>query len=154
MRCFITGDGALFLNAADKIGSYFDQPHLYDRLVSMLQQLDFQLAKFMQKKFSIDFHLKYFYYLFSFLSIYNILYVLLSLPHRNDAEIAKICNLWTFWLAIQLIFHLFKIHKKAFLPNAPYMKKCNDILKISLHFLHLWSIGQKGFLSDFEKMVY
>ncbi len=28
------------------------------------------------------------------------------------------------------------------------------ILKMSLHFLHLWSIGQKGFLSDFEKMVY
>ncbi len=27
-------------------------------------------------------------------------------------------------------------------------------LKISLHFLHLWSVGQKSFLSDFEKMVY
>ncbi len=27
-------------------------------------------------------------------------------------------------------------------------------LKMSLHFLHLWCIGQKVFLSDFEKMVY
>ncbi len=27
-------------------------------------------------------------------------------------------------------------------------------LKILLHFLHLWSIGQKSFLTDFEKMVY
>ncbi len=26
-------------------------------------------------------------------------------------------------------------------------------LKMSLHFLHLWKIGQKGFLLDFEKMV-
>ncbi len=26
--------------------------------------------------------------------------------------------------------------------------------KMSLHFFHLWSVGQKGFLSDFEKMVY
>ncbi len=30
----------------------------------------------------------------------------LRLPHRNDAEIAKICNLWTFWLVIQLISRL------------------------------------------------
>ncbi len=28
------------------------------------------------------------------------------------------------------------------------------ILKMSLRFLHLWSIEQKGVLSDFEKMVY
>ncbi len=46
-------------------------------------------------------------------------------------------------------------------------KKCSDILKVasvgrgeiatfkmSLHFLDLWSIGQKAFLSDFEQMVY
>ncbi len=26
--------------------------------------------------------------------------------------------------------------------------------KMSLHFSHLWSVGQKGFLSDFKKMVY
>ncbi len=45
----------------------------------------------------------------------------LRLPHRNDAKIAKICNLWTFWLVIQLINHLFKIRQKAFLPNDPQM---------------------------------
>ncbi len=38
----------------------------------------------------------------------------LRLPHRNDAEIAKICNLWTFWLVIQPISRLFRIRKKAF----------------------------------------
>ena len=27
-------------------------------------------------------------------------------------------------------------------------------VKMSLHILHLWSIGKKGFLTDFEKMVY
>ncbi len=27
----------------------------------------------------------------------------LRLPYRNDARIAKICNLWTFWLVIQLM---------------------------------------------------
>ena len=31
----------------------------------------------------------------------------LRLPHRNDAKIAKICNLRTFWLVIHLINHLF-----------------------------------------------
>ncbi len=40
-------------------------------------------------------------------------------PQRNDAKMAKICNLWTFWLVIQLINHLFKIQKKALLPNTP-----------------------------------
>ncbi len=25
----------------------------------------------------------------------------LRLPHRNDAKIAKICNLWTFWLVME-----------------------------------------------------
>ncbi len=25
---------------------------------------------------------------------------------------------------------------------------------MSLHFLHLWTIGQKGFLSDFDDMLY
>ncbi len=53
---------------------------------------------------------------------------MLRLPHRNDAKIAKVCNIWTFWLVIQLIHRLFKIRQKAFL--------------------------QKGLLSDFEKMVY
>ena len=48
-----------------------------------------------------------------------IIYPWLRLPHRNDAEMAKICNLWTFWLVFQLINHLFKIRQKAFLPNAP-----------------------------------
>ncbi len=41
----------------------------------------------------------------------------------NDAKIANICNLWTFWLLIQLVNHLFKFQKKAFLPNTPLMGK-------------------------------
>ena len=32
----------------------------------------------------------------------------LRLPHRNDAKIAKICNLCTFWPVIQPISHLSK----------------------------------------------
>ncbi len=36
---------------------------------------------------------------------------LLRLPYRNDAEIAKFCDLWTFWPVIQLINHLFKIRQ-------------------------------------------
>ncbi len=40
-----------------------------------------------------------------------LLVIILRLPHRNDAKMAKICNLWTFWPLIQLINHLFK---KAF----------------------------------------
>ncbi len=47
----------------------------------------------------------------------------LSLPHRNYAKLAKFWNLWTFWLIIQLISHLSKIQKKAFLPNT-YRPKC------------------------------
>ncbi len=43
----------------------------------------------------------------------------IRLPYRNDAKIAEICNLWTFWPVIQPISHLFKIGQKAFLPNAP-----------------------------------
>ncbi len=38
--------------------------------------------------------------------------------HRNDAKLAKICNLWTFCLVIQLINHLFIIQQTAFWPNA------------------------------------
>ncbi len=37
----------------------------------------------------------------------------LRLPHRNDAKIAKIHNLWTFWPVIRPINHLFKIRQKA-----------------------------------------
>ena len=37
----------------------------------------------------------------------------LRLPHRNDAKIAKIRNLWTFWPVIQPINHLFKIRQKG-----------------------------------------
>ena len=29
--------------------------------------------------------------------------MILRLPHRNDAEIAKISNFWTFWPVFQLI---------------------------------------------------
>ncbi len=57
----------------------------------------------------------------------------LRLPYRNDAKIAETFNLWTFWPVIQPLSHLFKM---------------------LLYFLHLWSIGQKSFLSDFEKMVH
>ncbi len=61
-----------------------------------------------------------------------------------------------FWLVIHLINRLFKIQKKAFLTNAPYISPppTDASLKISLHFLHLWSIGQKGFLLYFKNMVY
>ncbi len=38
----------------------------------------------------------------------------LRLPHRNDANITKICNLWTFWPVIQPINNLFEICQKAF----------------------------------------
>ena len=48
-------------------------------------------------------------------------YLLLRLPHRNDAKIAKICNFWTVWPVIQLINHLFKIEQKAFLPNTIFV---------------------------------
>ncbi len=68
---------------------------------------------------------------------------MLRIPDSYDAKIVKICNLWTFWPVIQLICPLFKIRQKALLPNTPKVR-----------FLHLWSIGQKGFLSEFEKMVY
>ncbi len=60
----------------------------------------------------------------------------LRLLDTYASEIAKICNFWTFRLVIQLIKQLFKIRQRAFLHNVP------------------WSIGQKGFLSEFEKMVY
>ncbi len=58
----------------------------------------------------------------------------LRLPHRNDAKIAKFCNLWTFWIVIQLINHLFKIQKNAFCPT---------LLR-----WNLWSVGQNDFLSE------
>ncbi len=32
----------------------------------------------------------------------------LRIPNNNDAKIAKISNLWTFWPVIQLINHFFK----------------------------------------------
>ncbi len=38
-------------------------------------------------------------------------------------------------------------------PSFPPLPT-DAILKMSLHFLHLWSIGQKSFLSDFGKIVY
>ncbi len=53
--------------------------------------------------------------------------VLLRLPDTYASEIAKICDLKTFWPLIQLINHLFKIRQK---------------------------VVQKGFLSDFEKLLY
>ena len=40
------------------------------------------------------------------LLIVPVLLILLRLPYRNDAEIAKFCNFWTFWPVIQPISHL------------------------------------------------
>ncbi len=37
----------------------------------------------------------------------------LRIPDSYDAKIAKICNLWTLWLVIQLINHLLKIRQKS-----------------------------------------
>ena len=55
----------------------------------------------------------------------------LRLPDSYEAKIAKIGNFWTFWPVIQLIYHLFKIQKRAFLPTLLRWKKCSDILKIA-----------------------
>ena len=40
--------------------------------------------------------------------------LILRLPHRNDAKIAKICNRWTFWPVIQPINNLYKISQRPF----------------------------------------
>ncbi len=65
----------------------------------------------------------------------------LKIPDNYDAKIAKICNPWTFWHVIQPMNNLFKIQQKAF---CPMLHRCKG-------FLEHWA---KGFLSDFEKMVY
>ena len=36
----------------------------------------------------------------------------LTILASYEAKIAKICNFWTFWPVIQLMYHLFKIRKK------------------------------------------
>ncbi len=58
----------------------------------------------------------------------------LRLPYRNDAKIAQICNLWTLWLVIQLINHLFKIRQKAYFLDFEkmaywlnYRPKCPEV---------------------------
>ncbi len=45
--------------------------------------------------------------------------IFLRIADSYHAKIAKICNFWTSWPVFQLIYHLFKIRQKAFLPNAP-----------------------------------
>ncbi len=63
------------------------------------------------------------------------------IPDCYDAKIGE--NIfWTFWPIIQLINHLFKFRQKAFWPVLHRCKKCSNM---SLHFSHLWSIGQNGF---------
>ena len=42
-------------------------------------------------------------------------------------------------------------------PTKAHFAQCSiddATYKMSLHFLHLWTIEQKGFLSEFEKMLY
>ncbi len=66
-------------------------------------------------------------YAYVCLSVTFFMQCLLRLPHTNDAKIAKICNLWTFWLVIQVknhLWHLFKIQKKAFCPMFHKWNKC------------------------------
>ncbi len=65
----------------------------------------------------------------------------LRLPYRNDAKIAKICNLWTFWPVIPLINHLFKIRQKSLFA------RCSIDVKSA-------TLGKKAFLSDSEEMAY
>ncbi len=56
----------------------------------------------------------------------------LRLPHRNDAKIAEICNLWTCWPGIQPINHLFsKSDKKPFCLMLHRCKKCIEIFKVA-----------------------
>ncbi len=68
----------------------------------------------------------------------------LRLPHRNDAKIAKICILWTFWLVTQLINHLFKIQKKR-----PFCKRTMN--NFGTGFLHIVtkSIGKMKYTTKF-----
>ena len=81
----------------------------------------------------------------------------LRLAHRNDAKIAKS-------LQPQDVLACNSANKPSYQnPTKSLFAQCSvDVksavtdaaLKISLHFLHLWSVWQKAFLSDFEKMVY
>ncbi len=68
------------------------------------------------------------------LTLGTLLFYTVLLLDTYASKIAKICDLKTIWPLIQLINPLFKIRQKAF--------------------LHLCTIGQKGFLSDFEKLLY
>ncbi len=47
-----------------------------------------------------------------------------------------------------------KIAKNLQLLDILACNSSNATFKTSLQFLHLWSIGQKGFVSYFEKLVY
>ena len=77
-----------------------------------------------------------------------------GLDCRVRGMIPKTHNLCTFWPVIRPINHLFKSNKKPSCPTLHRCKKCSEIFKVAsvggLHFLHLWNIGQKGLLSDFE----
>ena len=72
----------------------------------------------------------------------------LRLLDTNASEIAKNCNFWTFRLVIQLIKAAFQS------PTKSLSAQWSIDVKSVVHFLHLWSIGRKAFLADFEKMVY
>ena len=107
--------------------------------------------------------------------------ILLRILASYEAKTAKISNFGIFLSITLLIYHLFKIWKTIFWTMVSSCKKCIDIQKVtpggwngksealsfftlsisalplevtsamSLHFLHLWTIGQKmifRFLKD------
>ena len=96
---------------------------------------------------------------------------MLRIPDSYDAKIATIYNLWTFWHVIQTMLPVLDRWRKPLhggnlimpgidpgqstgkwgqVPVRPSL----PVSPFSLLFTHLWSVGQKCFLADFEKMVY
>ncbi len=71
----------------------------------------------------------------------------LRIPDSYDANIVKICNLWTFWPVIQLISPLFKIRQKDGLLaelQATTSKSCRFLL--FWHHNYQVSLNDKHFL--------
>ncbi len=77
---------------------------------------------------------------------------ILRLPHRNDAKIAKICNLWTFWSVIQPIlgelqaktsrgcrFLLFQHHSYEVTLKGLFKKKKTIVKKTLFPFAFLFA---------------
>ena len=62
----------------------------------------------------------------------------LRLPHRNDAEISKICHLWTFWLVIQLINDLYKIRQKTLCQILKRLAESQAKMFRGCRFLLFW----------------